>query len=237
QLAQDFGQATGSHAALRDALGAFGANGMWQRKEPDPMEIECTFDPHTRGSLLVAAVFDAFVSIYKSRIADLLRIATNGTGVLPAGQLHPDLVNRLASEAAKSAQHILNMCIRALDYCPPVDMTFGDYLRALITADSDLVPDDDLGYRVAFIEAFRRRGIYPRDVRTLSVESLRWQAARDEDSRKVFELIESKLREIANKARYFKDRHATYMEMKKLRAELHGLFAETFAQCEQQEIV
>src|SRR5205085_10281549 len=57
QLAQEFGQATGSHAALRDALGAFDADGTWQRKEPDPMEIHRTIEPHARGSLLVAAVF------------------------------------------------------------------------------------------------------------------------------------------------------------------------------------
>jgi hypothetical protein len=67
------------------------------------------------------------------------------------------------------------MCIRALDYCPPVDITFGDYLRALITADYDLEREDERGYRIAVIEAFRRRGLYPRDVRSLSVDSLRWQ--------------------------------------------------------------
>ena len=53
--------------------------------------------------------------------------------------------------------HVLNICIRALDYCPPVDLVFGEYLRALITADADLVPDDKHGYRTAFIEAFRNR--------------------------------------------------------------------------------
>jgi len=68
------------------------------------------------------------------------------------------------------------MCIRAIDYCPPVDVTYGDYLRAMITADFDLVPEDDRNYRVAIIEAFRAWGIYPEDVRTLSVESLRWKA-------------------------------------------------------------
>ncbi|HEY4596545.1 MAG TPA: hypothetical protein VIJ02_09120, partial [Thermoanaerobaculia bacterium] len=64
--------------------------------------------------------------------------------------------------------------IRALDHCPPVDVNFGDYLRALVTADRDLVPDDDRGYRIAVIEAFRRRGIYPQGVRSLSAESLCW---------------------------------------------------------------
>ena len=177
QLAQQFGEATGRYGALRDALGAVDKETkQWEPRKPDPSALERVFEPHARGALLVAAVFSAFLSIYRSRTADLLRIATNGSGVLPSGALHPDLVNRLASEAAKSARHVLYMCIRALDYCPAVDVTFGDYVRALITADVELVPDDDLGYRVAFIEAFRRHGIYPRDVRTLSVDSLRWQS-------------------------------------------------------------
>ena len=90
------------------------------------------------------------------------------------GALHPDLVNRLTDETCKTARHVLHMCIRALDYCPPVDITFGDYLRALITADLDFVADDRHGYRVAFMEAFRNRGILPRDVRTFSTETLAW---------------------------------------------------------------
>jgi hypothetical protein len=57
-----------------------------------------------------------------------------------------------------------------------MDIVLGEYLRALITADTDLVPYDRLGYRVAFIEAFRDRGIYPRDVKHLSPGSLRWEA-------------------------------------------------------------
>ena len=96
--------------------------------------------------------------------------------MLPAGAISHDLVERLADEASKVAGQMLNICIRALDYCPPMDIIFGEYLRALITADSDLVPYDRLGYRVAFIEAFRDRGIYPRDVKHLSPGSLRWEA-------------------------------------------------------------
>jgi hypothetical protein len=73
------------------------------------------------------------------------------------------------------------MCIRALDYCPPVDLTFGEFLRALITADMDLLPGDSLGYRVAFIESFRRHGIYPEKVRTMSEDSLRWRRIDEQD--------------------------------------------------------
>jgi hypothetical protein len=141
-LAQEFGKATGERRALRDAIGHDDENGVWQRQKPDPTALERIKDPHGRGAILVAAVFDAFLTIYNSRIADLKRIATGGRGVMPEGEIHPDLVNRLVNEAVKTARQVLNMCIRALDYCPPVDINFGDYLRALITADIDLVPDD-----------------------------------------------------------------------------------------------
>ena len=145
-------------------------------KQSDYEEAGKTGDPHQVGAVLVAAVFDAFLQIYKRRTEDLRRIATGGTGVLPDGAISTDLVNRLANEASKVAGQMLNICIRALDYCPPIDIMFGEYLRALITADADLVPNDRLGYRVAFIEAFRNRGIYPRDVKHLSPGSLRWEA-------------------------------------------------------------
>lgn len=152
---------------------------QWKRFRPDAALVARVEEPHERGAFLVAAVFDAYLRIYDERIADLRRIATGGTGVLPDGDLHPDLVNRLADEAAKAATHVLRMCIRAMDYVPPTDITFGEFLRALITADIEVVPDDDRRYRAAFIEAFRNWGIYPRDVRTLSEESLRWSPPAD----------------------------------------------------------
>lgn len=168
QLAVEFGRATGQHGALREYL----------EKEADPTLLGRTTEPHARGAILVAAVFDAFRAVYRARVRDLVRIATGGTGVLEQGELHPALARQLSVEAAKSARHVLRMCIRALDYTPPVDMEFGEYLRAIITADLDHVPLDDLGYRVAFVEAFRRHGIYPRGVRTMSVDGLRWRQVR-----------------------------------------------------------
>jgi hypothetical protein len=164
-LAVQFGDAIGARGALRSAI----------RKPPKPDEYRNTTEPHARGALLVAAVFAAFSSVYERKTRDLFRLATGGTGVLPAGEIPYDLAGRLATEAAAVADSILTICIRALDYCPPIDLTFGEYLRALITADHDLIPDDKDGYRVAFIAAFRERGIYPSDVANLSVDTLAWQ--------------------------------------------------------------
>lgn len=180
QLAGQFGHATGLRGALREAIGHWEGD-EWKRQEPKPTDYASTNEPHARGAILVAAIFDAFLAIYERRTEDLLRLATSGSGVLGPGAIHPDLVQRLAREASKAARNVLTMCIRALDYCPPVDITFGEYLRAIITADYDLVEDDRLRYRVAFIEAFRRRGIYPPDVRTMSVDSLVWRTPENDE--------------------------------------------------------
>lgn len=194
ELAQQFGQAIGNHGALRSYLGEMDKEtGKWRRKKPDPTKLRVTTAPHDRGAILVAAVFDAFLTIYNARIADLIRIATGGRGILPLGDIHPDLVSRLAEEAAKSASHILRICIRAMDYCPPVDVNFGDYLRAMITADADLMPNDHRSYRLAFIEAFRQHGIYPLDVRSLSENSLRWQSLDQEFNNAFSDALQSSL--------------------------------------------
>lgn len=173
QLAQEFGKAIGHYGSLRDALGKVNAaTGQWEPLVPDPSAYQKIIEPHERGSILVATIFDIFSNIYRRRVADLLRIATGGTGMLSPGALHPDLVNRMAQEASKTAGQVLKICIRALDYCPPMDINFGDYLRAMITADYDLVEEDSLDYRIAIIEAFQRRGIFPDNVKNMSVESL-----------------------------------------------------------------
>lgn len=214
QLAQQFGTAIGRYGSLRDALGSVDMEtGEWKPTRSGPNDYQKETEPHKRGSILVAAVFEAFLSIYKRRIQDLLRIASGGTGILPEGQLHPDLVNRLAGEASKTANHVLRMCIRAIDYCPPIDITFGDYLRGIITADCDIVYDDDHYYRLAFIDAFRRHGIYPEGIKTLSEESLRYRnpsADLDDRTEQLLEIIANFLKDYRNAIMYSTDREEIF---------------------------
>ncbi len=243
RLALQFGYAMGGRAALRDAIGHF-ENGVWKRFQPDPADLQTRVAPHERGAVLVGAVFDAFIAIYKERVADLLRISTGGTGVLPGGSIHPDLVSRLAEEAARSATHVLNMCIRALDYLPPVDVTFFEYLRALITADADVVSDDRHNYRVAFVEAFRRRGIYPLNLdaaapdtpRTLSVDTLKWQGLLPSKlSDNKWKVIEQQyagiipgLKSYADECFYLEKRRDLFRVTRNQRARLHKQLAKVF---------
>jgi hypothetical protein len=175
QLAQQFGRATGRGTALRDALGRINdKTGAWEPQKPDAHALDKTFGAHERGAILVAAVFRAFLIMYRARTADLFRIASQGTGRLPEGEIHPDLTSRLSAEAARCADRALQMCIRAIDYCPPVNITFGDFLRGIITADFDADPSDKSGFRIVFIESFREWGIYPRDISSMGLDALAW---------------------------------------------------------------
>jgi len=127
-------------------------------------------EPHEMGSVLLSAVFAAFVRIYQRKTQRYVRL-----GVRPdASYLPYELVEILASQAEALAEQFLRLCIRAVDYCPPLDMQLGEYLRAMITADRELVPDDPWGYRDALIEAFAERGIYPDGVGQLSEDALSW---------------------------------------------------------------
>lgn len=160
QIAQQFGQAGGAEA-LR--------SGLIDRTYDK--QLEC----HDLGEVLLATVFDAFCTVYRRKVARYLRLATGGSGVLLPGELHPDLIEALADKVAKLAEQFLSVLIRAIDYCPPVDIHFGEFLQAMVTADRELVRDDPWGFREALVDAFRERKVELRNVKNLSEGALVWK--------------------------------------------------------------
>jgi len=172
-LASQFGEATRIGNSLRSGIDRKIDPASGRLEPPDPTLYMRTDEPHSRGAILVGAIFDTFLTIFERRTVDLMRLATGSS--TPTGAELPDaLVQRLAREAAKAAEHVLQMCVRGLDQLPVTDLTFGEYLRAIITADADLVPDDPLCYRIILSDAFRRRGIYERGWPSMAPDSLRW---------------------------------------------------------------
>jgi hypothetical protein len=168
-IARQFSETTGKREkALRSAIDV-----TCESAQPKPYRPGG--EPHELGSILVSAVFEAFITVFKRKTARFNRLATNGTGELPAGEISQDLQAILATEASKLARQFLTICIRAIDYCPPTDLRLGEFLRAVVTADRDLVPDDPWGYREAWMRAFRRRHIYPEGMDNLSEDALLWR--------------------------------------------------------------
>jgi len=170
QLAQQFGEARGGGHGLRSALGT----------PPNSNDFKTRVnDPHFRGSILVAAVFDAYFTVYVQRTAELFRVFRAGGGSANPVELPVPLAELLAEAAANLANDFFRMCARALDYCPPVDLRFGDYLRAMVTVDCDLRPADT-DVRDALMQAFRLRGIFADDASFFSQDALRWPDVTDE---------------------------------------------------------
>ncbi|MFN8670279.1 MAG: hypothetical protein U0164_24080 [Gemmatimonadaceae bacterium] len=171
-IGQQFGETTGDFGPIRNAIDyTVKADGTRQY-----ITYASQNEAHDRGRILCAAIYEAFVTIYDRKKDRYIRLATNGTGYLnEREQLSTDLLEVLTDLARVLAEQFLNICIRAIDYCPPVDIRFGDYLRAVITADRDMVPEDPYGYREALIDAFRKRGIFPDDVPNLGEDALLWR--------------------------------------------------------------
>ncbi|MBM4779121.1 MAG: hypothetical protein GQE15_15555 [Archangiaceae bacterium] len=105
--------------------------------------------PHERGEVLVAAVMEAFMQVWSERLEAYFadKRATSMSR------------KRAAEEAARCADYLLTMVIRAIDYSPPVHMKFGTLLSAMVTADAQLHPRDPFGFQRALVASFQAYGI------------------------------------------------------------------------------
>jgi hypothetical protein len=106
--------------------------------------------PHRRGEILVAALLEAFVQVWSARL-------------LPQAERLRELDTRhVIDEGATVAAYLLTMVIRALDYAPPVDLQFSDFLSAILTSDHELHADDRrYGFRERLRASFAAFGIEP----------------------------------------------------------------------------
>jgi hypothetical protein len=107
-------------------------------------------EPHKCGELLVAAIMDAFLQVWVKRMKKYI-----------SERREVDIAI-VVDEGADAADQLLTMAIRALDYMPPTDILFSDYLSAMLTSDRETVPDDSkYGYRKTLRDCFAAYGIKP----------------------------------------------------------------------------
>jgi hypothetical protein len=141
-LAEEMGR------ALSDIRGDALRRSAKLRPGKDYLDDPAFAEEHLRGELLVAPMLRSFLDIWIKRLSKL--------GTLRKGMKDRDMV---VEEGARAADHLLTIAIRALDYCPPVEIDFSDYLTALLTIDREVVPDDRYGYRAALLQNFEDFGI------------------------------------------------------------------------------
>lgn len=113
-------------------------------------------DPHNRGEIFAAAMLRCMLELWVARCQDL---GTFGD--------HLYNLDAVIDKGAKAADQLLTIAIRALDYSPPLDLEFGDYLAALLTVDSEVAPDDSrFSYRQIIRDTFASYGIQVPAART-----------------------------------------------------------------------
>jgi len=181
-IAREFGYArarSGKADALRSGVDLVGIasfdSDVLPSGEDAPTGYDPDLEPHALGSVLVSAVFEAFTTIVRRKCERYFRIAGIDPNLVGQSALSDALVKAIAQEASDVAGQFLNICIRAIDYCPPADMEFGEYLRAIITADGDMEQADKHGFREALMRSFRRRRIFPDHVQFMTEDAVRWQ--------------------------------------------------------------
>jgi len=135
-------------------------------------------EEHFRGEVLVAAIMNAFLNVWVKRLSSLGNKTVgdnwgqsgNAQSALPQrdkpadSDEHTSFLNRarVVEEGAGVADYLLTMVIRAIDYSPPTDMEFCDFLSAMLTADREIRPDDSkYQFRDTLRDSFRKYKIEP----------------------------------------------------------------------------
>ena len=117
----------------------------------DYLEDPAFREPHRRGEILLAAMMNAFLEVWTARLRGVREVSPGRLDRL-----------RVVEEGVNAAEYLLTMAIRALDYTPPVDLRMGDFLSAMLTADTEIRPDDTkYEFRRHLIESFDAYGIAP----------------------------------------------------------------------------
>jgi hypothetical protein len=142
-----FGVAEQMGQVLTQGRGALRQSGT--RTAGDEWLSDLAFEePHLRGEILVAIVVEVLVDMWFERLDALI---------------HAGFIDRAraAEEGAKAANHLLTMVLRAIDYLPPVEFEYADFLDAIVTSDKEVAPDDRHDYRGKLVAAFGSFGIKP----------------------------------------------------------------------------
>ncbi|WP_426232361.1 serine protease [Pararhizobium sp. DWP3-4] len=132
-VAAEFGQAVGDQEYLRS-----GANQDKLSQFKDELEA------HVLSTVLTGTMFDILINFTKQY---LKRERVDGNKLSPMQAL------------AFTVPRMQIIAIQSLDLLPPVEVTFGDYARAVLRNLLIADPTDPKGYRKMIAEAFQRREI------------------------------------------------------------------------------
>jgi len=147
-IASEFGAAVRNLPQARANL-----RGAWNRRSVG--DLRASSDAHDWSEVLTGVYYDLLSHLYPR----IRRQLEQQNGAAAARGKREYYAMRALSRAATITAGVM---FRGLDYCPPVDLRYDEYARAVLRADAVAYPLDDLGLRKTLAGLFRARGIRPR---------------------------------------------------------------------------
>ena len=143
-IASEFG------AAIRGMEEEDYLRGAWNNRTMS--DLAGTYEEHDWSEVLTGIYYDLLEYLHPKIRRDLEKAHV---GAMSAGQSRYYSVRALYRAASMTAA----VMFRALDYCPPADLRYDEYARALLKADATAYPIDAMGIRAKLRTIFKDRKI------------------------------------------------------------------------------
>lgn len=131
--------------------------GAWKVKTMQQMAGQ--FEEHDWSEVLTGIYDELLKFLYVKNLADVIAAVAQEQGK-PRGAIKRNQQHCMRA-VMRAAGQTANIMLRALDYCPPVDLRYDEYARALLRANEVAYPVDTAGVRDALRKAFARRKLVP----------------------------------------------------------------------------
>jgi hypothetical protein len=141
-IASEFG------AAIRGIPDQDYLRGAWNNRTMS--KLRGTYEEHDWSEILTGVYYNLLQYLYRRNL-QALPTETN------AGKRQQRAIRALVRAANQTA----SVMLRAIDYCPPVDLSYDEYARALLRADEVAYPLDSYGIRAELLRIFQKRGLVP----------------------------------------------------------------------------
>ena len=143
-IASEFGAALyGNEGYLR---------GAWKKRTMG--QLRGTFEEHDWSEVLTGVYYDLLQWLYREHRKRIVKEKKKPDTGGQSAYYSMVALNRAATVTA-------SVMFRGLDYCPPVDLRYQDYARAVLRADEVAYPVDDFKLRATLSRLFWERGIKP----------------------------------------------------------------------------
>lgn len=151
RLAEEFGRKVEDRAYLRTAFN--------ERKMTDDA-VKKSFSPHLVSEVMTGAVYEILSKIAENHIkrGKAFEAAVEAGEVVPS---YYQLINPTTVPKAFwwAAGRLRQVALQPLDLCPPCDIQFIDYARAVIRNAVITNPEDEHGYLPLMLDVFHSRGL------------------------------------------------------------------------------